>query len=289
MTSKGGCFSVMESSHFFSFNFKLHTQGNLSNDRKSVLYQLIGKSEAPSFLFGTMHVRDKIAFTHLDKALNAMSYCTDFYAEMNLEKATELIQPTDYLMPSGMRLDTLIRPHQYLRMKKILMKSFDFDLDQMTQFYPMLIINHLTEMILSEDHAMPLDQYLWTHAKASSLGMHGIETVAEQMDTLHKLDISVQVKMLKDLCRNVSAFRSNIYQLVDKYLHGDIQSIYKISKKGLSSLKEPLLYTRNHRMAERIILHQEHASFYAIGAAHLAGAQGVLNLLKQRGMKVIAL
>lgn len=57
----------------------------------------------------------------------------------------------------------------------------------------------------------------------------------------------------------------------------------------MGGMKEVLIYNRNQLMYERIDGRREQSSFYALGAAHLAGKKGVLRLLKNAGYKIKAI
>jgi uncharacterized protein YbaP (TraB family) len=71
------------------------------------------------------------------------------------------------------------------------------------------------------------------------------------------------------------------------YLEGDIQKLYKATKKGSGKLRKILLFNRNKIMANRIDQFAKEETFFAaIGAGHLGGEKGVLRLLKLKGWKV---
>ena len=61
-----------------------------------------------------------------------------------------------------------------------------------------------------------------------------------------------------------------------------IRDRYKKSIENLGSFRKILLFDRNEFMTDRIHNNMATATFYAIGAAHLAGQKGILNLLKKR-------
>ncbi|MBL0099512.1 MAG: TraB/GumN family protein [Saprospiraceae bacterium] len=71
------------------------------------------------------------------------------------------------------------------------------------------------------------------------------------------------------------------------YGRGDYVQLYKSSKKSMGKIRSLMIYDRNKYMSERIVqLSQEKSSFFAVGAAHLAGDKGLISLLKKQGFKL---
>ena len=78
----------------------------------------------------------------------------------------------------------------------------------------------------------------------------------------------------------------SLEDLVDIYARGDLDAIYSFYKKeDLSNTFNAALITdRNHRMADRIdSIMQKISLFTAVGALHLPGDEGVINLLRKKG------
>ena len=68
---------------------------------------------------------------------------------------------------------------------------------------------------------------------------------------------------------------------------GDVNSLYSITKKSMGKIRKLMIYDRNERMAQRVVeIHQLKPCFVAVGAAHLGGNKGLLNLLKKQGYKI---
>lgn len=253
----------------------------------SLLWEIKNNS-TKSYVFGTMHVKDDAAYKHIGRALNYVIRCKRFYTEINLDKAKTEVDISNYLLPNNGTLKDHFTEKNYLKAASILLKSFGVDLSQLIQFKPIITVNKISESILSDDNTFPLDQFLWQKAKELNIELYGLETIEEQLNTLESLDLNIQIKMFKDLYKNVSRFKKQTYKLKEHYTSQNINQLFKLSKKGLGKLRKPLLYDRNEIMANRIGKIGQ-PSFFAIGAAHLAGKKGVLNLLKQQGLKVSAI
>ncbi len=250
---------------------------------KSLLWR-IRKDDLPSsYLFGTMHVKDDVAFAHIDKAITALYACRGFMTEIDLSKAQTVIQPMDYCIPNGGKISELLGFKKFNKASAILRKAFDFDLSTVDRLWPIFVINKLTESLLNEDNSLPLDAYLWEQANRLNMNCTGLEEPEDQIKVLNALDLDTQLKMLKDTVKKVSKFKTSINSLIKGYADEDIQLLFKKSSKSLGAFRNLLLFERNINMVDKIESHNATATFYALGAAHLAGQKGILNLLKKRG------
>lgn len=253
--------------------------------KKSLLWKIELPNKETSFLFGTMHVRDQRIFSHVDALCDCIKQCEAFATEIDLAGA--LPDPTIFLIPEYKTLSELYSKRHYDRMRKILIKSFNFDIHHFKQHLPLLIINMLTETTLSEDREVALDKYLSDYALEQGKLMMGVETLEDHLNVLHLIPLEYQLKALKDLSRNVKTFKKNIQQITKYYLKQDISKLYQSSKKSLHGIRSVMLYDRNFKMVDQIEkMALEQSSFIAVGAAHLAGEKGILRLLKKKGFKL---
>lgn len=256
--------------------------------KESLLWKLEGEqSPAPSYLFGTMHVRDGRAFQQLEKVHEAIEACDGFAAEFHLEEAEQGIQSSIMQLPGGQRISELVSKKKFERYRNVLRKSTGLDLAKFDRMIPFIVVNFATESLLAQDMPDPLDQHLWNFAKNQGKSLHGIETFQEQMEVLKKITLEDQLKMLSGLCRNIGRFRQYLRRLAELYEASEVQQLYKMVKKNSKGMRPLMLYRRNEVMAERILsLVQQQRVFTAIGAAHLGGSKGVLRLLKKGGLTI---
>ena len=132
-----------------------------------------------------------------------------------------------------------------------------------------------------------LDRHLWNYAAELGKTCLGIETVSEQIELLRNMPLEQQVKSLLSIGRNVSAQRKRVRTLTRAYERGDIFRIFQMARRGSGQLRHSMIFNRNRHMADRLSeLMQRHTLFFAVGAGHLAGEQGLIRLLKQRGFRV---
>lgn len=258
------------------------------HSKKSLLWRIQGEDlPGTSYLFGTMHVKNQRVFDHLDNVYNTISHCDAFAAEFELDKIPDFSITDLFRLPDDLTLSQLIPAKKWDKLAKILLKTVGITLNHYNYFQPLFISNIIEEQILKKDMPVSLDEHLWHFASSNNKAMKGIETFEEQLEILKKISLEQQLKSLFSMMRNFSRFRQHLLKMADWYEEGEIVKLYKGTRSGARETRHILLFDRNHIMATRIcgmIAHQ--TTFCAIGAAHLAGQKGVLNLLKNRGFQI---
>ncbi|SEJ46437.1 MULTISPECIES: TraB/GumN family protein [Paraburkholderia] len=127
----------------------------------------------------------------------------------------------------------------------------------------------------------------------------GLETLSEQMRAFTNLNLAQQREMLaQDLAQTPAQNVADVQTLLRLWRVGDADAIAawdaarteKLSRdwRVAASVDNRIVYERNRRFVSRM---QQYAApnkplFVAIGALHLGGRKGVLQLLRQRGFTV---
>ena len=144
---------------------------------------------------------------------------------------------------------------------------------------------------------MPLDMKLAQEAIAKGIPIHGLETMEEQFSIIASMPIDRQLDYLMAVARNASAVPDQFETLVSLYqqrlvtamipLMLKIQPLKPGEAEILEYVERDLIVKRNHKMAERALpLLEEGNVFIAVGALHLPGRQGLVELLRQAGYKL---
>ena len=241
----------------------------------------------PNYLIGTMHVRDERAFQFETLFRKAIYDCEVFATEFNLDDAQSGAGEMSMFLPEDQSLKTLIPNKLYQKINAALVKKMGVHLAHFDRFKPIAVTNFLTESLFSNDRWLSLDETLWQFAKENDKILRGIETFEEQLEVLSKMTLGDQVRSLKETVKDFGSFQKQLTVMAKLYEKADIQKLYKAAKKSAKGGRKLLLYNRNYIMADRIeALTQENTVCAAIGAGHLAGAKGVLRLLKRKGFTI---
>ncbi|MBT6140489.1 MAG: TraB/GumN family protein [Nitrosomonadales bacterium] len=127
--------------------------------------------------------------------------------------------------------------------------------------------------------------------------VQGLETVSEHFSVLDAFELSDQMTLLTTVLKRSEDIKLKDYEaLVNAYLTFDPEVILQtdesitsklVSKEMWKVMQEKLIYARNQLFFERILeLEDGNNLFIAVGASHLGGRNGLLNLFKASGYQI---
>jgi uncharacterized protein YbaP (TraB family) len=149
------------------------------------------------------------------------------------------------------------------------------------------------------DASLGLDLHLTRRAHADGKRIMELESVAMQADLLEGLSAQAQVAMLDSTVRGIrdGSLSRDLAALMEAWLRGDADRLQTIAEHEFSRLQGPVgqelekrLYTdRNIAMAEQVVamLSAQEIVLVAVGAGHMTGPHGLVNLLRDRGYEVV--
>lgn len=259
-----------------------------SKKRNSVLWQInLPDNDATHYLMGTMHLRDRAAYTYAQEAEELIKNCNIYAGEMNLDEAAAANMHQYFLLPDGWRYEEQLTKAQYAKLQGIFLDVTGYTFTDVDHLIPMALHNMISESFIAEDYALPLDQHLWNFAKNRNMQLEGLESADQQIVTLKSIPLKYQLLGLKHTIRNVKKHRINIIKLSQLYAQAEIHKLYKKSKKSTGRIKHVMIYERNRMMVDEFTrIATQDSLFASVGAAHLAGEKGMLHLLKGQGATI---
>jgi uncharacterized protein len=141
------------------------------------------------------------------------------------------------------------------------------------------------------DPNLGVDHYLAERAKASGKATSGLETLEFQVGLFDQLSKRDQESLLRETVGEMELLVTNINQIVQSWLNGDSDSLETLLLGGMKEypeLHEKIIVERNRRWVPQIekILAQDGDAIVVVGAAHLVGKDGVIEMLKARGYRL---
>jgi uncharacterized protein YbaP (TraB family) len=144
-----------------------------------------------------------------------------------------------------------------------------------------------------------LDVKLAEDAKAAGKDLEGLETAADQLRAMASLPIAFHMKGLVDTLKLGDRMNDINETMIALYQRGEIGMIWPLFRTvlpdeaddpaGYAAFEEALVTSRNKLMAEHAapILAKGNV-FVAVGALHLPGEQGLVELFRKAGYTVSA-
>ena len=263
----------------------------------SLLWEITGNGlSKPSYLFGTMHLRDKRVFEFTDSVLLKLEACDAFASEVRMDSAVyqswELVMMGD----TTNKLSRQLSKKGYERLLKAL-KSKGIDIDSMESKNTALVYNWLTdqeETLKGDNKDLLLDLYLTRLAYTQGKSIHGLERLEDYRDLndsfFQQFEDSTFFQKDPNLMSILQHF-TMMEQMIGIYQKGDIDKLSSIVKSEKtfngSQYSREMLDNRNVHMLEKLenIMRQK-SVFCAVGAAHLPDSMGMIALLRAKGYSI---
>lgn len=133
----------------------------------------------------------------------------------------------------------------------------------------------------------PIDMFLGKDAKRLGKEVLALESLEEQMKILYSSQTAEeQLTDLISLVKDTAEARMETRTLIEAYAKGDLQKMMLISEETEVSMGDMKVWLDNRNVKwipQLLPLLNEGNAFIAVGALHLPGEKGLLELLKAEG------
>jgi uncharacterized protein YbaP (TraB family) len=150
--------------------------------------------------------------------------------------------------------------------------------------YQLILQNELPSKLQSQE--AKIETLLEGKKKQKTIGL---ETVESQLALFDSLPISSQINLIMTELADLDNVEAHFNRLQDNYLQNDVEAIHDVLMKELIDPYFNLKFIdeRNASWVKKIIpLTANQSVLFAVGAGHLGGENGLLNLLKKQGYSV---
>jgi hypothetical protein len=257
-----------------------------------LLWRVERAGVTPSYLFGTMHSDDPGVVKLPTPVQQAFDQAQSVTLEVVLDPRSLLAMTSALLMTDGNTLESLIGRRLYERTLEV-MDARGIPEILVANMKPWAVA--VTLMTPLGNNGVVLDHVLYQDAVAAGKKVHGLETVAEQVGLFDGLSRKDQITLLEDTLDNLDTVAQMLDELQAAYLDRDLKRLMELNEASMRD-SDPLLaetfnrkviVERNYSMAERMQPRlREGQQFIAVGALHLAGKEGLLKLLSERGYRL---
>jgi uncharacterized protein len=275
----------------------------VSPPSRPLLWRIEGSGKT-AYLFGTIHLSGPRETKLAPSVEAALTGSDALYCEVPMDMASQLRAATG-LLSGGKSLREILPKELYTRAENELKRispALDLRPFDRMHVWALAMTLSLLEEQLKNAGAQALDAVLYSRAEAAGKQVGGIETIEEQVNAFGSFSEAEQVSLLRSTLDDIEKARKEgktpVEDMRNAYLTGDLARLDTVMKEWMTGIDEEfkkkvvatLLTKRNHHMAERITAKvkgaPEKGFFFAVGAGHLGGGEGVLALLQKTGFKV---
>ena len=288
---------------------KLRAEGEKIKNSGARFWKVEKSGQEPNWLLGTMHLSDprvtdlpaearaafagsKVVVLESDEILDQQKAAAKMMARPDLmyfagkETIADYLKPDeqklleDGLMKRGMPFAAVVKMKPWLLTSMVALPSCE--LSRKAQGIPFL------------------DMKLAQEGLAAGKEVKGVETLAEQLEVVASLPMSFHMKSLVGSVKYPEYTADMMETTLQLYIQGEIGLVFPAGTyfapeldasdfKDMALFEEKLITMRNHHMADRgePILARGNV-FMAVGALHLVGDEGLVELLRKKGYTVTA-
>ncbi len=276
-----------------------------------LLYKISGNGlNKPSYLLGTYHFASSSYLDSIPGFHNAMKDVGQVCGEVE----TDLMNKPEVMgkmmkammLPDGVKLESMLDEKEMTALNSTLRSLLGADLTnpavgaQMGKMTPAAINTQLVSLMYLKRNPNfnlndGIDAHVQTLAKKSGKSVLSLETVDQQMDILLcSQTLERQKELLMCLVNNQEYMMSLTNQIVDAYYSQDLDKIEELGDMKLNDQCDAteeennvLIYGRNAQWMTKLPdIMAKKSTLFAVGAAHLVGEKGLIDLLKKAGYQV---
>lgn len=265
---------------------------------KNFLWQVKSKTNTV-YLYGTIHIGKKSFYPLPEVVETAFKNSAKLVVEADIGNPSSIVATLPLIMytpPDS--LDTRV-PKAILDRLKIQLARHEMAYESVQQFKPSIVSGLLTiaEFArLGYDQRYGVDTYLLEKAALTGKTVVELESIEQQMEMLGSLSDPEQQAFLANTISELENGKA-VEQVVDmlKALRaGDLALLEEVAGKTSEGMlmaeviEEKILYSRNPAMASKIegFLAGKQIHFVAVGAMHMVGKRGLVEMLKAKGYEV---
>jgi len=258
----------------------------------SLLWEIKGPQQTKSsYIFGTMHLMDEAHF-YFPKKLEKLVWTVDAVCLEIGDVQHTLINPELLMLKEGSFLAKLSETQidslcSWAKIQLLMEKDqfiANFSKAKPFLIYQLILQNELPDHLQSQE--IKIEEILDTKKKKKSLGL---ETIESQLALFDSIPAVSQVNLIMTELAELSKVLTNFKLTQENYL---LQDVDKIHEELMKDIQDPyfnlkFIDERNAAWVKKIMpLTANQSVLFAVGAGHLGGENGLLNLLKKQGYSV---
>ncbi|WP_420574062.1 TraB/GumN family protein [Kordia sp.] len=256
----------------------------------SLLWKITGNGiEKPSYLYGTIHLTCDYKLT--DKLQKAFDETDQLALEIDMSDPKLQANMMKYIfLEDGKTIKGLLNDEDYTTLATFFKEQVGFDLKMFDKMKPIAITSALTSKMAVCENGTAYDTEFMKIAQEQNEEVIGLETIADQMKVFDDIPYEEQLKTLVEMAQKGMEESKKGFEDMTRYYNAeDLEGLLKVSaEQGLEAdFQENLVDQRNRNWIPLIAkMTKESPTFIGVGALHLPGDQGVINLLRKEGFTV---
>jgi uncharacterized protein YbaP (TraB family) len=271
--------------------FFFSSLGIAQNNSKSLLWKISENGlSKPSYIYGTIHITCDATLPQ--KVKTALDKTEQLCLELDMDDPNmQSEMMTMFMMKDGLTMRKLVSEEDFKIVDAFLTSNLGFSAEMINTMKPFMITAMLYPKML-DCEMQSVETELMKIASEQKEDVIGLETIKFQMDVFDQIPYQDQMnELVKTAKSDLKRDKNEINEMFAIYKTEDIEAIFNFSKKSdnviTSKFGKIMLDNRNQNWISKIgNIAKSKPTFFGVGAAHLGGEMGVINLLIKAGYTV---
>lgn len=273
--------------------FTLCSMQSIAQRDKSntLLWEISGNGlQQPSYLYGTIHMICKEDFLISEIVKQKFNSSKQVYLELDMDDPQLLVTMMQQLqLPDKETLQNKLGESNFKKLDSFLQKEMNMNLVMFDKFKPMMVMSILAQRLLPCAVIESYDMNFVKMASEQKKEILGLERVENQVAVFDAIPDSMEIRSIMNMVNDFESQKKEFSRMSSLYKTQDLDALYKLMVESpeMMGSQELLLDRRNRNWIPVMESAMKNSiTFFAVGAGHLAGSQGVLELLRKQGYKV---
>jgi uncharacterized protein YbaP (TraB family) len=248
-----------------------------------------GGLTTPSYLYGTIHLICPDDLRLSDSLPSALARSAKLYLEIDMDEPGLMLKTMRLSMQTTTPLKELYTPEQYARLDRFLKDTLGMGASLFNKMKPFTLLSALYTRIPGCRKTVSVEERIMEMAKKQRKEVLGLETLEDQFAVFDRIPDSAQARMILDMIDHFPEQQAEFIRMVDAYRKQDLSALSAMmnTSPDMVGFEEILLLNRNRNWIPVMQKAMARESiFFAVGAGHLSGPEGLLSLLRKSGYEV---
>ncbi|WP_203290913.1 TraB/GumN family protein [Maricaulis parjimensis] len=258
----------------------------------------VGDADSDIYIFGTFHILPADLDWQSDTVMQAFeaSDVLMLEADVHSPEAQQVMQgliPQLAFNPPGVTLSSMLDEEGRALLNEIApqLGAAPAMLEPMRPWFAQVVLAVGQMQQMGFDPNAGVEMRL-LQARPGDMTMDYFETAEEQLGFLAGLSDEIQAAGLVESLREMERLPEQLDEMVLAWAEGDMEAINTLLLEQMQGeapdVYDAIIVQRNHAWIPQILerLEGEGAYFIAVGAGHLPGDEGVIELLREHGLSV---
>ena len=196
------------------------------------------------------------------------------------------------MMPADTSLLSLFNEEETAKVNEWLKKEMGASLEMLSMMKPMTIMVTVQNKVMMEvipdvANMTTIDKYMQTLGQSKGKSIGELETADYQMTLLYGNSLEEQADALLEMIDQGES-RELMVQLTDAYKSQNLDTLWEIFQEQMTGYEyDAIVKVRNLNWEKQMKeLLPKQSTLFVVGAGHLPGEKGMINLLREAGYKV---